>query len=81
MTQLFMKIDANSDGSVSWDEFSTFVVMVGGLDQDYSVRCAIDHLQVQGRAFFNAHLKSTTLEIGSGRKSAKISGFKSQGFD
>ncbi|KNE54965.1 hypothetical protein AMAG_00905 [Allomyces macrogynus ATCC 38327] len=36
MTQLFMKIDANSDGTVSWDEFSTFVVMVGGLNQDYT---------------------------------------------
>ncbi|KAL7754106.1 hypothetical protein RI367_000086 [Sorochytrium milnesiophthora] len=32
MTQLFMKIDANSDGTVSWDEFSNFV-MVGAQDQ------------------------------------------------
>ncbi|KAJ1510084.1 WD repeat-containing protein 49, partial [Coelomomyces lativittatus] len=36
MTQLFMKIDANSDGTVSWDEFSSFVVMVGNLHQDQS---------------------------------------------
>ncbi|KAI9222237.1 WD40-repeat-containing domain protein [Blastocladiella britannica] len=41
MTQLFMKIDANSDGTVSWDEFSTFVVMVGGLDQEY-VKSVVD---------------------------------------
>ncbi|KAI9139143.1 WD40-repeat-containing domain protein [Paraphysoderma sedebokerense] len=33
MTQLFMKIDANSDGTVSWDEFSTFVMM-GGIEQE-----------------------------------------------
>jgi hypothetical protein len=26
MTLLFMKIDANSDGSVDWDEFSTYMM-------------------------------------------------------
>ncbi|KAI8914980.1 WD40-repeat-containing domain protein [Powellomyces hirtus] len=31
MTMLFMKIDANSDGSVDWDEFSTYM-MTGALD-------------------------------------------------
>ncbi|ORZ37998.1 WD40-repeat-containing domain protein [Catenaria anguillulae PL171] len=41
MTQLFMKIDANSDGTVSWDEFSTFVVMVSGLNQEY-VKAVVD---------------------------------------
>ena len=25
LTQLFMKIDANSDGSVDWDEFTNFM--------------------------------------------------------
>ncbi|KAI9325972.1 WD40-repeat-containing domain protein [Zopfochytrium polystomum] len=27
MTMLFMKIDANSDGTVDWDEFSTYMMM------------------------------------------------------
>eukprot|EP00026_Physarum_polycephalum_P001543 Phypoly_transcript_01545.p1 GENE.Phypoly_transcript_01545~~Phypoly_transcript_01545.p1 ORF type:complete len:441 (-),score=105.87 Phypoly_transcript_01545:1901-3223(-) len=27
LQQLFMKIDANSDGMVSWDEFSTFMIL------------------------------------------------------
>ncbi|KAJ3016984.1 WD40 repeat domain 95 [Thoreauomyces humboldtii] len=31
MTMLFMKIDANSDGSVDWDEFSTYM-MTGALE-------------------------------------------------
>ncbi|KAI8911806.1 WD40-repeat-containing domain protein [Gorgonomyces haynaldii] len=30
MTQLFMKIDANSDGTVDWDEFSTYMITVSG---------------------------------------------------
>ena len=36
MTLLFMKIDANSDGTVSWDEFSTFM-MTGTKDDDHEV--------------------------------------------
>jgi Ca2+-binding EF-hand superfamily protein len=27
MTMLFMKIDANSDGTIDWDEFSTYMMM------------------------------------------------------
>jgi hypothetical protein len=27
LTTLFMKIDANSDGTVDWDEFSTYMMM------------------------------------------------------
>ncbi|KAJ3129013.1 WD40 repeat domain 95 [Nowakowskiella sp. JEL0407] len=33
MTQLFMKIDANSDGTVDWDEFSTYM-MSGTMEAD-----------------------------------------------
>jgi len=33
-TQLFMKIDANSDGSVDWDEFTNFLLSENqGIDQ------------------------------------------------
>ncbi len=28
LTQLFMKIDANSDGTVDWDEFSTYMMVM-----------------------------------------------------
>ncbi|KAG5456493.1 MAG: hypothetical protein BJ554DRAFT_3750 [Olpidium bornovanus] len=37
MTMLFMKIDANSDGTVDWDEFSTFIMM-GSMESDENVR-------------------------------------------
>ncbi|KAJ3092952.1 WD40 repeat domain 95 [Quaeritorhiza haematococci] len=33
MTMLFMKIDANSDGTVDWDEFSTYM-MTGTMETD-----------------------------------------------
>ncbi|KAJ3217574.1 WD40 repeat domain 95 [Dinochytrium kinnereticum] len=33
MTMLFMKIDANSDGTVDWDEFSTYM-MTGAMEND-----------------------------------------------
>ena len=36
MTMLFMKIDANSDGTVDWDEFSTYM-MTGAMETDYRV--------------------------------------------
>ncbi|KAJ3393876.1 hypothetical protein HDU84_000839 [Entophlyctis sp. JEL0112] len=32
MTMLFMKIDANSDGTVDWDEFSTYM-MAGSMGE------------------------------------------------
>ena len=35
---LFMKIDANSDGTVSWDEFSSFI-MAGASAQEEIVVC------------------------------------------
>ncbi|KAJ3105689.1 WD40 repeat domain 95 [Phlyctochytrium planicorne] len=35
MTMLFMKIDANSDGTVDWDEFSTYM-MTGAMETDDS---------------------------------------------
>ncbi|KAJ3398708.1 hypothetical protein HDV05_002353, partial [Chytridiales sp. JEL 0842] len=33
MTMLFMKIDANSDGTVDWDEFSTYM-MTGSMGSE-----------------------------------------------
>ncbi|KAI8929846.1 WD40-repeat-containing domain protein [Entophlyctis helioformis] len=36
MTQLFMKIDANSDGTVDWDEFSTYMMTVSIESDDLS---------------------------------------------
>jgi len=35
MTMLFMKIDANTDGNMSWDEFSSYM-MSGALEKDDS---------------------------------------------
>lgn len=29
LQQVFMKIDANSDGSISWDEFSGYILAQG----------------------------------------------------
>jgi hypothetical protein len=37
MTMLFMKIDANSDGTVDWDEFSTYM-MTGSMGSEIMVR-------------------------------------------
>lgn len=36
MTMLFMKIDANSDGTVDWDEFSSYM-MAGTFENDQLV--------------------------------------------
>ena len=33
MTMLFMIIDANSDGTVDWDEFTSYM-MVGSMEED-----------------------------------------------
>ena len=32
---VFMKVDANSDGSVSWDEFSNYILAAGEHSQKY----------------------------------------------
>ncbi|KAI9204974.1 WD40-repeat-containing domain protein [Polychytrium aggregatum] len=41
MTMLFMKIDANSDGTVDWDEFSTYMMSAGqgalGIDENAGI--------------------------------------------
>ncbi|KAJ3262291.1 WD40 repeat domain 95 [Boothiomyces macroporosus] len=34
MTMLFMKIDANSDGSLSWDEFSTYMMTANSEEEE-----------------------------------------------
>jgi WD40 repeat protein len=34
MTMLFMKIDANSDGTMDWDEFSTYMMTVNGEEEE-----------------------------------------------
>jgi WD40 repeat protein len=34
MTMLFMKIDANSDGTMDWDEFSTYMMTVNGDEEE-----------------------------------------------
>lgn len=41
MTLLFMKIDANSDGSVDWDEFSTYM-MAASNEENSSVSIVFD---------------------------------------
>jgi len=40
MTMLFMKIDANTDGNMSWDEFSSYM-MSGALEKDDSSNLTI----------------------------------------
>ncbi|KAI8614723.1 WD40-repeat-containing domain protein [Chytriomyces sp. MP71] len=41
MTMLFMKIDANSDGTVDWDEFSTYM-MAGAMGETENFMSVID---------------------------------------
>lgn len=40
---LFMKIDANSDGTVDWDEFTGYM-MVGSMEDDDIVRNIVVHI-------------------------------------
>ncbi|KAJ3056388.1 WD repeat-containing protein 49 [Rhizophlyctis rosea] len=41
LTSLFMKIDANSDGTVDWDEFSTYM-MTGAMEGSVTVNIVFD---------------------------------------
>ncbi|KAJ3193190.1 EF-hand calcium binding domain 8 [Irineochytrium annulatum] len=58
MTMLFMKIDANSDGTVDWDEFSTYM-MTGSMEAD-DMRTVIDE---RVRRFINGPHKDMIKRI------------------
>jgi len=45
LTHLFMKIDANSDGSVDWDEFTNFMLLENQAASDMSDRSYSERLQ------------------------------------
>lgn len=45
LTHLFMKIDANSDGSVDWDEFTNFMLLENQAAADMSDRSYAERLQ------------------------------------
>ena len=47
LTHLFMKIDANSDGSVDWDEFTNFMLLENQAAADMSDRSYSEKLQEQ----------------------------------
>ena len=47
LTHLFMKIDANSDGSVDWDEFTNFMLLENQANADMSDRSYTERLQEQ----------------------------------
>ena len=44
LTHLFMKIDANSDGSVDWDEFTNFMLLENQAAADMSDRTFTEKL-------------------------------------
>lgn len=43
LTKLFMRLDANSDGSVNWDEFSSYMLLEGTTQQvsSYATKNAV----------------------------------------
>ena len=45
LTHLFMKIDANSDGSVDWDEFTNFMLLENQAAVDMAERSHAERLQ------------------------------------
>jgi Ca2+-binding EF-hand superfamily protein len=52
MTLLFMKIDANSDGTIDWDEFSTYMINVNGEEEEISAL-----IEEKKRRAINCHHK------------------------
>ena len=50
LTHLFMKIDANSDGTVDWDEFTNFMLLENQAATDMSDRSYSERLQETGPA-------------------------------
>ena len=48
LTHLFMKIDANSDGTVDWDEFTNFMLLENQAAADMSDRSYSERLQETG---------------------------------
>ena len=50
LTHLFMKIDANSDGTVDWDEFTNFMLLENQAAADMSDRSYSERLQEHGPA-------------------------------
>jgi hypothetical protein len=48
MTLLFMKIDANSDGTLTWDEFSTYMMTVNGEEEESGAMVEERKKRIQG---------------------------------
>ena len=55
---LFMKIDANSDGTVDWDEFSSYMITVSGDNDD-----AMDILNERNRRLIHSAHKDMIMRI------------------
>ena len=58
MTMLFMKIDANSDGTMDWDEFSTYMMTVNVEEEE-----AHALVEERKRKSFSSHHKDMIIRI------------------
>eukprot|EP00158_Paraphelidium_tribonemae_P005724 Partr_v1_DN27487_c0_g1_i5_m71542 putative WD repeat-containing protein on Y len=61
ITTLFMKIDANSDGNVSWDEFSTYMMM-GTINSEEKM-AILDELGQPFLGLENEPLRQNTVKV------------------